>query len=1418
MKRNQGEDVEVEIVETSKKVLVNKDDLQKMNPPKYDKQEDMANLTCLNEASVLHNIKERYYSGLIYTYSGLFCVVVNPYKRLPIYTEKIIEIYKGKKRHEVPPHVFAITDIAYRSMMQDREDQSILCTGESGAGKTENTKKVIQYLAYVAASKPKSSSHTPSSTEGPNFGELEQQLLKANPILEAFGNAKTVKNDNSSRFGKFVRINFDASGYIAGANIETYLLEKARIIRQAPDERTFHIFYQLLMGSSKEFKSQLLLDDAKNYTFMTQGGLRVPGIDDIEEFAATQNAMKVMGMSDDDLNSVFRVISASMLFGNMEFKQERNSDQATLPDNTVAQKVAHLLGIQVTDLTKAFLKPRIKVGRDYVTKAQTKEQVEFAIEAIGKATYERLFKWIVTRINRSLDRTKRQGASFIGILDIAGFEIFDINSFEQLCINYTNEKLQQLFNHTMFILEQEEYKREGIEWKFIDFGLDLQPTIDLIEKPMGIMALVDEECWFPKATDASFVDKITKSHSQHPKFKKPEFRSNSDFALIHYAGRVDYSSDQWLMKNMDPLNENVVALLQNSTDSFVNLIWKDAEIVGMGARAANEGQFGARTRKGMFRTVGQLYKEQLTRLMTTLRNTNPNFVRCIIPNHEKKAGKINAPLVLDQLRCNGVLEGIRICRQGFPNRIPFQEFRQRYELLTPNVIPKGFMDGKKACEKMIEALELDPGLFRIGQSKIFFRAGVLAHLEEERDLRITDLVVKFQAYCRGLLARRNYQKRVQQLNAIRILQRNCAAYLKLRNWQWWRLYTKVKPLLQVTKNDEKVMQKETELKEITERLHVHEQEVQNLDKQYQQALEEKNILAEQLQAETELCAEAEEMRARLAARKQEMEEIIHDMEARIEEEEEKVLKSAEDRKKLQQHIQDLEEQLEEEEAARQKLQIEKVQIEAKMKQFEEQLVASHDFKEKFGKDKKNLEEKLSDVSATLAEEEEKAKHLLKLKAKHESTIGELEDKLRKDNQQKQEVERAKRKIETELGDMKEQVQERKQQIEEMQLQLGKREEEVAQALMKVDEEAAQKATAQKSLREVESQLSEVAEDLEAEKEARNKAEKQKRDLNEELEALKNELLDSLDTTAAQQEMRTAREKELANIKKSLEEETANHEQMTAEMRHKHSHEISQLNNQLDLLKKTKTQAEKGKAQLEAELADLANELKSVSSNKQEAERKRKQLENHAGELNAKLAESENRCQESQERLNKILNEMDSMATQLQEAETRASQASKSTDGLEAQLNEVNANLEEETRQKLAVNSKLRAMENEKEHLLEQLEEEEGKTKTLEKNFSTASQQLAEARKKAEEESEMVAKLEEYKKRQMKEMEEIQHRMEEMQSANDKLDKSKKKMSAELDDANIELDSHRSKVLELEKKQRNFDKILAEEKMNGERIG
>ncbi|XP_075557544.1 myosin heavy chain 10 isoform X1 [Dermacentor variabilis] len=1428
VKGERGDELEVEVLETGKRFLVSKDDVQKMNPPKFNKVEDMAELTCLNEASVLHNIKDRYYSGLIYTYSGLFCVVVNPYKKLPIYTEKVIELFKGKKRHEVPPHIFAVTDGSYRSMLQDREDQSILCTGESGAGKTENTKKVIQYLAYVASSKPRSSTssaiHSESGTVPHNYqppvfnmGELEQQLLQANPILEAFGNAKTVKNDNSSRFGKFIRINFDASGFIAGANIETYLLEKSRAIRQARDERCFHVFYQLLHGATPEQKKEYLLEDAKSYTFLTHGHVPVPGVDDAQEFRNTVKAMTIMGLNQEDLNCIFRVVSAVLLFGNMEFRQERNSDQATLPDNTVAQKVSHLLGLNVTEMTKAFLRPRLKVGRDHVTKAQTKEQVEFAVEAIAKACYERMFRWLVNRINRSLDRTKRQGASFIGILDIAGFEIFELNSFEQLCINYTNEKLQQLFNHTMFVLEQEEYRREGIEWKFIDFGLDLQPTIDLIEKPMGILALLDEECMFPKATDKTFTEKLVTSHNQHPKFIKSDFRGTADFSILHYAGKVDYLANQWLMKNMDPLNENVVSLLQSAQDPFIVQIWKDAEIVGMGTATMGDTQFGARTRKGMFRTVSQLYKDQLARLMVTLRNTNPNFVRCIIPNHEKKAGKIDAPLVLDQLRCNGVLEGIRICRQGFPNRIPFQEFRQRYELLTPNTIPKGFMDGKLACEKMIIALDLDPNLYRVGQSKIFFRAGVLAQLEEERDMKISDLIIQFQAYCRGNLARRNYQKRMQQLNAIRIIQRNCASYLKLRNWAWWRLYTKVKPLLQVTKQEEKLNAKEDELKAMRDRMDKMQSELKDAERCLQQATDEKVTLQEQLQAETELCAEAEEMRMRLATRKQELEEVLHDLEGRVEEEEERCQQLLQDKKKLQVTIQDLEEQLEEEEGARQKLQIEKYTLEGRLKKLEEAYAVMEDGSSKAAKEKKALEERQAELAQALAEEEEKAKHLGKLKSKQEAAIADLEERLRREQQMRQELERAKRRLETELNDTREQLGEKKAQVEELQQQMLKRDEELAQALLRCDEESAAKGQAQKAFRELEAQLAELQEDLDSEKVARAKSEKLKRDLNEELEALKNELLDSLDTTAAQRELQKQREQEVVGLKRSLEEEAQSHELQVGEIRQKHAQALEELNDNLDNLKKAKATLEKQKANLEAENVDMANEIKALSAARQESDRRRKGLEFQLQELSVKLADLERARSDTTERCQRLQSDLDQANGALEELESRATQAIKSAQAFEMQNAEIQELLQEETKQKLALSSRLRQLESESTTLQEQLDEEEESKRNLEKQIASLTQQVADLKKKADEESEVAAQAEDARKRLQKDLEAQQRQIQELQALNDKLDKSKRKLQAEVEDVTVELENQRAKVSELEKKQRKFDQLLAEEKAVSERL-
>ncbi|XP_052834540.1 myosin heavy chain, non-muscle isoform X3 [Octopus bimaculoides] len=1422
-----GDEVVVEVEETGKRTTFHRDDIQKANPPKFNKVEDMAELTCLNEASVLHNLKDRYYSGLIYTYSGLFCVVVNPYKRLPIYQDKVIELYRGKKRHEVPPHVFAITDTAYRSMLQDREDQSILCTGESGAGKTENTKKVIQYLAYVAASSRAANNRSSmssfhSSSKELNLGELENQLLQANPILEAFGNAKTIKNDNSSRFGKFIRINFDMSGYICGANIETYLLEKSRAVRQAEGERSFHIFYQFLSGASAAQKNDFLLEDAKSYRYLSHGSMPVNGVDDVAEFNQTSESMLVMGLSPDDVNGIFRVISAVLLFGNLVFKQERNSDQATLPDNTVAQKICHLLGLHVTAMTQAFLRPKLKVGRDHVNKAQTKEQVEFSVEAISKACYERMFKWLVTRINKSLDRTKRQGASFIGILDIAGFEIFKnsdgkMNSFEQLCINYTNEKLQQLFNHTMFILEQEEYQREGIEWKFIDFGLDLQPTIDLIEKPMGILALLDEECWFPKATNKTYVDKLLGHHVTHSKFEKPDFRADADFSLMHYAGKVDYSAEQWLMKNMDPLNENIVALLQASSDPFIQLIWKDAEIVGLGAAAAAETAFGSRTRKGMFRTVSQLYKEQLAKLMATLRNTNPNFVRCIIPNHDKRPGKIEALLVLDQLRCNGVLEGIRICRQGFPNRILFQEFRQRYEILTPMAIPKGFMDGKKAVGKMIESLELDPNLYRIGQSKIFFRAGVLAHLEEERDLKLTDIIVQFQASVRGMLARRNYHKRLQQLSAIRVIQRNCSAYLKLRNWQWWRLFTKVKPLLSVTNQEEKLNAKEEELKKIKESYERTKYDYEDLERKFASLVEEKSILSEQLQAETELCTEAEETRLMLTNRKMELEDILNDTENRLEEEMKNSESLLEEKSKLRLLIEDLEEQLEEEEQSRQKLQMEKMAVDQKVKKLEDDVTITADSTGKLSKEKKYLEERLHELTSKLVGEEDKFKQIGKQKMRAESAMNEMETQLQKETQCRQELEKLKRKLEADLADHREQLNEKRSQVEEVQSQLSRREEELQLALQKSEDESVSRAMLTKQQRDLQSQIQELTEDLDSEKQSRMKAEKQKRDLNEELEALKSELEDSLDTTAAVQELRSKRELEVDNLKKSIEDIQKGSDQQMHDLRQKYTKQLETVNEELDTVKKTKASLDKMKESLQAENADLANDLKQMQQAKQESERKRKQIESQLQEQSMKLVDVERSKTDLTDKLSKMQTEYEQAMTSLEECDGSMLELNRKVSNLQADLSTTKEGLDEENRLKMQALMELRTITDERDSIKDKLEEEEENKNLLQKQLEKNQATMVELKKKTEEAESNRDSAEEELKKALRLIEQLRQQIADLQEQISRLEKAKKKLSEENEDFRVELDQQIAQVNELTRKQAKFDQKMAEEKAVSERL-
>ncbi|EYC22946.1 hypothetical protein Y032_0016g3031 [Ancylostoma ceylanicum] len=1461
--------VEVELLDSHERQRVSRDDYQKVNPPRFDKCEDMSSMSCLNEASVLHNLKQRYYSNLIYTYSGLFCVVVNPYKRLPIYTESIAEQYKGRKRKEMPPHIFAVTDEAYRNMLQDREDQSILCTGESGAGKTENTKKVIQYLAYVAAvrSYKHFGSHDLDSSSTRLVGRLEEQLLQANPILEAFGNSKTIKNDNSSRFGKFIRIHFDASGSISGANIEFYLLEKSRILRQSAMERCFHIFYQLLRGARPEQRELLLLESGVDkYHFFSNGDITIPGVDDANEYEETLRAMDIVGFQDSEIEGILRIVSAVMLFGNLQFSQEsKNSEQAVLSNDGVAQKICTLLGLNLAEVMRAFLRPKIKyfgtesirardklhdasllhvfmlktttVGREYVHRSQNEEQAKFSVEAISKASYERLFRWLVQRLNKSLDRTRQHAISFVGILDIAGFEIFEMNSFEQLCINYTNEKLQQLFNNTMFEKEQQEYLNEGLEWDMIDFGLNLKPTIDLIEKPMGVLSTLDDVCLFPQGNDAGFVERLAAQHQHHPKYIVPEMRSKSDFAIVHYAGRVDYQAKGWRVKNMDPLNENVVELLQLSKDPLVCEIWKDvSDMCCLGATEVGEAAavFGARVKKGMFRTVSQMHKEQLSRLMTTLNNTAPHFVRCIIPNHEKKHGVLNAHLVLDQLRCNGVLEGIRICRQGFPNRITFQEFRQRYErLLAPHAIPHGFMDGREAVRRILEAIDVQPSLYRIGQSKVFFRTGVIAGLEEDRDEKLSALVIQFQALCRGVLARRSFNQRREQAAAIRILQRNGRAWMRLREWQWWRLFTKVKPLLEVTNKDIVIAEKEQELRSTSEKLRRSEIFISDMSRTIEKVCweyhsyisysviciasmllkfgEERNRLQEKLDLEAMERAEADEARQRIAARKMELEASLDQLEKQLHAEEQRREAAERDRKKLLENVRDLELQLEQEERARQNLHIEKVEVEKKLRDLETRNVEHEESAGRLGKEKRVLEERVKDLSARLIDEEEKSKSLLKQKNKADVALMELQEELERERQVRSDAEAAKRLADTDLREERDSAAERLRKIEEFSQIISRKDTELAQVRLSYDEEIATRQQLERSLRDLQSQLDETVEDLKQEQALRNKAEKARRDLSEEVESYKLELEETQDKTASHHAMRTKREEEYNQLQNQLSESIREADERYEALRSKHQKQLEEFGEEMDQLKKSKAATEKAKAQLESDLANALAELNNIQSLRSDSERRRKMAENQLTDQANRLQQY---CEENEQlvaKLNKLTNELEVAAKARESDVERNGNLLKKIANLDMVIAEMTEALEEANKNRSTLSAKLRKAEDEIAALLDAQEDFKQASEKAEKEIASLKTQIAEARKRFDEELEQhVADLQ---RKAARDLAEALNRAEEADTAREKAERAKLKAQQEADDATREVTEIAAALREYERKQRKIDQQFAEEKAN-----
>ncbi|XP_035241291.1 myosin VIIAa isoform X2 [Anguilla anguilla] len=721
----------------------NATNIKPMHPTSIHGVEDMIRLGDLNEAGILRNLLIRYREHLIYTncggrtYTGSILVAVNPYQLLPIYTADQIRLYTNKKIGEMPPHIFAIADNCYFNMQRNNKDQCCIISGESGAGKTESTKLILQFLAAISG----------------QHSWIEQQVLEANPILEAFGNAKTIRNDNSSRFGKYIDIHFNKRGAIEGAKIEQYLLEKSRVCRQARDERNYHIFYCMLKGMTPDQKKKLGLGKATDYTYLTIGNCTVcDGRDDKKEYSNIRSAMKVLMFTDTENWEISKLLAAILHMGNLRYEARTydNLDACEVVRCVDLSTAAMLLEVDPKDLMNCLTSRTIITRGETVSTPLSMEQALDVRDAFMKGIYGRLFVWIVEKINAAIYKPPSSEPKAvrrsIGLLDIFGFENFTINSFEQLCINFANENLQQFFVRHVFKLEQEEYNLENINWQHIEFT-DNQDALDMIAiKPMNIISLIDEESKFPKGTDTTMLNKLNSQHKLNTNYIPPKNTYETQFGIQHFAGVVYYETRGFLEKNRDTLHGDIIQLVHSSKNKFIKQIFQ-ADVA-----------MGAETRKRS-PTLSSQFKRSLELLMRTLSVCQPFFVRCIKPNEYKKPMLFDRELCVRQLRYSGMMETIRIRRAGYPIRYTFVEFVDRYRVLMPGVKPAYKQeDLRGTCQRIAEAVLGRDDDWQMGKTKIFLKDHHDMLLEIERDKAITDKVILIQKVVRGFKDRSNFLK------------------------------------------------------------------------------------------------------------------------------------------------------------------------------------------------------------------------------------------------------------------------------------------------------------------------------------------------------------------------------------------------------------------------------------------------------------------------------------------------------------------------------------------------------------------------------------------------------------------------------------------------------------------------------------
>ncbi|XP_061098661.1 unconventional myosin-VIIb-like [Conger conger] len=752
----------------------NEASLRPMNPTSVSGVDDMIRLGDLNEAGLLRNLMIRHREGLIYTYTGSILVAVNPYQLLPIYTAEQVRLYHNRRLGELPPHIFAIADSCYYNMRRNRKDQCCIISGESGAGKTENTKLMLQFLAAVSG----------------QHSWIEQQILEANPILEAFGNAKTIRNDNSSRFGKYTDIYFNENWVIEGARVEQYLLEKSRVCRQTAEERNYHIFYCMLLGLPAEKKKMLSLGNAEEYTYLTMGNCTTcDGRDDAKDYERIRSALKILTFTEKESWEIIKLLAVLLHLGNVNFEGTimNNLESCDIMNSDHFKMAAKLLEVDTKTLETSLTYRSILTNKETVSKPLSSEQAIDGRDAFAKAIYGRIFVWIVEKINTAVNKSPANGPKSlrksIGLLDIFGFENFSKNSFEQLCINFANEQLQQFFVQHVFKLEQDEYNREDIVWKHIVFN-DNQRTLDLLAiKPLNILALIDEESTFPKGTDITMLNKINQMHGKSKTYISPKNNHDVQFGIQHFAGVVYYDSEGFLEKNRDSVSSDILKLVESSTSKLLKQVFRpDITSNAVMSSARNSRVIMtpkstlrqvAETKKQMPTLSGQ-FRQSLDSLMKALAVCEPYFVRCFKPNEYKKPSLFDRELCMRQLRYSGMMETIRIRKSGYPIRHTFAQFLNRYRvLLRTTICDPNKEPADKCCDCICKAVIQGQGDWKIGMTKIFLKDFHDSLLEMERDREMHRKAAIIQRAMRGYKHRRNF---VSKRKAALLIQKTWRGY------------------------------------------------------------------------------------------------------------------------------------------------------------------------------------------------------------------------------------------------------------------------------------------------------------------------------------------------------------------------------------------------------------------------------------------------------------------------------------------------------------------------------------------------------------------------------------------------------------------------------------------------------------------